>query len=354
MVRALCGSVFQPARLAVDLTFAAVLALSFFAAFGLTGGLLRTGLLPPDLPNPRSSHTVPTFRGGGVGIVGGFALASLGLWAAGYVPGRAALSVLSGGLAVAGIGFLDDLGHVPIGRRLLVHAGAVVWGLVWATAEGCWATTWGCPYLLVAGLVLVWMVNLYNFMDGIDGLAGTQAVCTASSAALILWLGGQAGFALWLLGLAAAAGGFLLWNFPPAKVFMGDAGSGFLGFAFGMLAWVTSETQAISLWSWAILLAVFVTDASLTLLRRMIAGKRFWEAHRSHAYQHLARRFGHLKVTSAAGAVNVFWLLPLAWAAVRFPGAGMALAGLAYAPLLWIAWRARAGLDPPVNPAEGI
>lgn len=313
------------------------LIVGFGSAWWLTRWLLLQdiGLLPSDHPNPRSSHTVPTPRGGGVGIVFGFTLTSLGLWAEGLVPAWMLLSVVGGGLMVAGIGFLDDLGHVPIVWRLLVQVMAVVWGLFW-TGVG------NFPYLLLV-VLLVWMINLYNFMDGIDGLAGMQAICAATSAAILMWPS-QAGLAVWLLSLAAAAGGFMVWNFPPAKIFMGDVGSGFLGFVFGMLALVTSQTSAITLWSWAILLAVFVTDASLTLLRRVWAGQRFWEAHCTHAYQHLAKRFGHLAVTVTVGAIGVFWLLPLAWAAAAYPEAGMELSAIAYGPLLWIAWRARAGL----------
>ncbi len=327
----------------MDLILGALFALvaGFGSAWWLCRWLLhrasRGWLL--DHPNPRSSHTVPTPRGGGLGIALGFALASAGLWGAGLIAGRAWLAVLGGGVWVAGIGFLDDLGHVAICWRLLVHAGATVWGL-------SWMTTGHGPYLWFggAGLALVWLVNLYNFMDGIDGLAGTQAVSVAASAALILWLGGQVGLALWLLSLAAAAGGFLVWNWPPAKIFMGDVGSGFVGFVFGMLALATSQTDAINLWSWAILQAVFITDASFTLLRRISSGQRFWEAHRTHAYQHLAQRFGHLPVTAAVGAINLVWLLPLAWTAARYPEAGVGLTGIAYAPLVWIALRARAGL----------
>lgn len=311
----------------------------FGSAWWLTGWLWRTGKLPVDFPNSRSSHTIPTPRGGGIGMVVGFGLVTLGLWAAGWVPTPAALAVLGGGLMVAGIGYLDDLGQVAICWRLLVQAGAAAWGLGgWAALGGGLDGGW------VAGLVLVWMINLYNFMDGIDGLAATQAVCTAASAALLLGLAGQVGLALWALGLAAAAGGFGVWNLPPAKVFMGDVGSGFLGFVFGMLAWVTHSMGVLDLWSWAILLAVFITDASVTLLRRIGTGQRFWEAHRSHAYQHLAQRFGHRWVTAAVGAIDVFWLLPLAWAAARYPEAKIGWVGLAYAPLVWIALRTRAGL----------
>ncbi|GAB4356519.1 MAG: glycosyltransferase family 4 protein [Methylohalobius crimeensis] len=307
-----------------------------------------------DRPNLRSSHTVPTPRGGGVGIVGAFGLVSLGLWAVGGVPGWAAMAVVGAGLGVAAIGFWDDLGHVPIGWRLVVHAGAAVWGLVWVTAgrgwtlaEGGWATTGDCPYAMwvAAGLMLVWLINLYNFMDGIDGLAAVEAITVASGAAGILFLEQRGDLGLWLLGLAAATGGFLVWNFPPAKIFLGDVGSGFLGCVLGMLALVTVAGGAMTVGSWGILLAVFITDASVTLLRRMVAGERWWQAHRSHAYQHLARRFGHLPVTLAVGALNLFWLLPWAWVASVYPDRAIGGTVIAYLPLLGIAWRAGAGVS---------
>nr|BAL53238.1 glycosyl transferase family 4 [uncultured Gammaproteobacteria bacterium] len=281
---------------------------------------------------------MPTPRGAGVGIVLGFALASLGLWIAGSLPSEMLVAVLGGGLLVAGIGFCDDLRHVPIAGRLLVHIAAAAWGEAWLGAPD-WASALGWL------LGLVWMINLYNFMDGIDGLAGVQAVCAAGAAALILACQGQVGFAAWLFGLAAACGGFLVFNWPPAKVFMGDVGSGFLGFVFGMLALATSLSGALPLWSWAILLAVFVTDAGFTLLRRMARRQRFWQAHRSHAYQKLAHRFGARTVTGAVAAIAWLWLSPLAAAAARYPELGVGWTALAYAPLLWMVWRARAGLD---------
>jgi Fuc2NAc and GlcNAc transferase len=292
-------------------------------------------LLPVDRPNSRSSHAVPTLRGGGVGIVLGFSAASLALWAGGEVQGLMVLAVVGGGLAVAGVGFWDDLVQLPIVWRLLVHAAAVAWGLRWVGVEGVAS--------LGLAVLLVWMINLYNFMDGIDALAGGQAVLSATSAAWILWLQGETGFAVWLLSLAASAVGFLCFNLPPAKIFLGDVGSGFLGFVFGMLALLSCQSGAMTALSWAILLAVFVTDTGFTLFRRIVAGKPFWQAHRTHAYQRLARRFGHGPVTAGVAAIDAFWLLPLGILAARYPEAGIGLTALAYAPLLWMVWRVRAG-----------
>ncbi len=275
-----------------------------------------------------------------MGIVFGFSAASLGLWAGGWVAGWMVLAVLGGGFAVAGVGFRDDLVQVSIIFRLIVHAAAVAWGLFWVGVDGI--------AFLGLAVLLVWLINLYNFMDGIDALAGGQAVLSSTSAALILWLQGEIGLAAWLLSLAASALGFLLFNLPPAKIFMGDVGSGFLGFVFGMLALLSCKSSQMTALSWAILLAVFITDASFTLWRRIFAGKPFWQAHRTHAYQRLALRFGHGPVTLGVMAIDAFWLLPLGVLATWYPKAGIGLTAIAYAPLLWIAWRVRAGEE--INP----
>lgn len=323
------------------------------AVFGISWWVTRRLLLWRGLerlldhPNFRSAHKIPTPRGGGIGVVAGFVLVSLAVWWGGLIPAWALVAVVGAGLGVAAIGFRDDLGHVPIAWRLVVHGGAAVWGLVWVISGGAWATMGGYPYLrwVAVGLMLVWLINLYNFMDGIDGLAAVEAITVASGAAGILFLEQRGELGWWLLGLAAATGGFLVWNFPPAKIFLGDVGSGFLGCVLGMLALVTVSGGAMTAWSWGILLAVFSTDASVTLLRRMVAGERWWQAHRSHAYQHLARRFGHLPVTLAVGAINLFWLLPWAWVAHVYPDRAFGWTVIAYLPLLGIAWRAGAGMS---------
>ncbi|OYT94363.1 MAG: glycosyl transferase [Pseudomonas sp. PGPPP3] len=150
-------------------------------------------------------------------------------------------------------------------------------------------------------------------MDGIDGIAGVEAVTVCLGGALLYWLLGQGSLALLPLLLAAASAGFLYWNFPPAKIFMGDAGSGFLGLVLGILSLQAAWAAPQLLWCWLILLAVFVVDATFTLLRRLIRGDKVYEAHCSHAYQYASRRHGrHLPVTVAVLAINLIWLLPLA------------------------------------------
>jgi Fuc2NAc and GlcNAc transferase len=197
---------------------------------------------------------------------------------------------------------------------------------------------------VLAVLYLVWLLNLYNFMDGIDGIASVEAICVCLGGSLLYALLGEPGLALLPLLLAVACAGFLYWNFPPAKIFMGDAGSGFLGIALGVLslqaAWVAPQL----LWSWLILLGVFIVDATWTLFRRLLRGEKVYEAHRSHAYQFASRQFGrHLPVTGAVALLNLGWLLPIAlWVAV---GGLDGLLGLllAYAPLILLAIKFQAG-----------
>jgi Fuc2NAc and GlcNAc transferase len=210
-----------------------------------------------------------------------------------------------------------------------------------ALPQGGWPW-WAGAVLAVLGLA--WLLNLFNFMDGIDGLAGLQAVCVSVGGACLAWLAGAPDAGRAPLLLAAASAGFLVWNRPPARIFMGDVGSGFLGLMLGVLALDAARVRPGLLWGWAVLLAVFVADASVTLLRRALRGERLSAAHRSHAYQRLVRRWGgHRPVTVLVGAIDVLWLLPLALATVHWPAAAAALTALAYAPLLVGVWCLGAG-----------
>jgi Fuc2NAc and GlcNAc transferase len=201
---------------------------------------------------------------------------------------------------------------------------------------------------VLVALYLVWLLNLYNFMDGIDGIAGVEAVSVSLGAAVLVYLATDSSSAVDIslpLLLAGAVAGFLVWNFPPARIFMGDAGSGFLGITIGILSLHAGALAPPLLWSWLILLGVFVVDATFTLLRRLLRGERVYQAHRSHAYQRAARRCGrHLPVTLAVAAINMFWLLPVAAcvATGRLDGAAGLL--IAYAPLVGAAARLGAGL----------
>jgi Fuc2NAc and GlcNAc transferase len=267
---------------------------------------LRRSLV--DLPDARRVHTRPTPRGGGAAIV----LVSLaGVAAAGVlhqIPASVVHALLIGGGAVALVGWADDRRGVPPPLRAVVHVAAATWALT-VTDVGLSPVAFA-----LASLWIVWSTNLYNFMDGIDGLAGIEAVSVGIVAGLLLLSTGRADLALVPLVTAAASAGFLAWNWPPASVFMGDVGSGFLGFMFGTLAVVSDRWGAVPVVTWVMLLGVFVFDATVTLVRRVARGERWYQAHRSHAYQRLVQAgVSPGKVSGAAlllngGAAGLAWL----------------------------------------------
>lgn len=325
----------------------AVVVFSFALTHVLRRYALHKSLL--DIPNGRSSHTIPTPRGGGVAIVISYLAALVWMLYAGLMGRDLFLATFGAGAVIAALGFLDDHGHIAARWRLLGHFFAAAWALFWLgglPAISVFGMTLA-PGLIVNVLTafyLVWLLNLYNFMDGIDGIASVEAICVCVGAAIIYALSGF-GTLVWLpVLLACAVAGFLFWNFPPAKIFMGDAGSGFLGIMLGCLslqgAWISSQF----LWVWLILLGVFIVDATVTLIRRLVRGDKVYEAHRSHAYQFASRRFGkHLPVTSAVGVINLCWLLPVAVCVTRFGLDGALGVIIAYAPLLALAILFKAG-----------
>ncbi|HLN50118.1 MAG TPA: glycosyltransferase family 4 protein [Steroidobacteraceae bacterium] len=319
----------------------------------LTGWVRRLALAHKvlDVPNKRSSHRAPTPRGGGMAIVVSLLAAVAVLGAVGLMPSRLATALWLSGGVVAVVGFLDDKRHVAATVRLTVHFAAVSL-FVWSRGRlppidfGIAVCDMGYAGSVVGILALVWFLNLYNFMDGIDGIASVEAISIAAAAALILVMRGIESPAIpLLLFMAAAVGGFLVWNWPPARIFMGDAGSGFLGFVLGAIAWTTAASGELSVWFWLILFGAFFVDATLTLLRRWRLGEPLAAAHRSHAYQRLSRRLGsHRTVTLGCLAVNVLWLAPLAWLAAARPSWGALLVLVAWAPLCIYVWRSGAGL----------
>ncbi len=331
------------------------LALASSASAFLTGAVRRYAVAHHvlDVPNSRSSHLVATPRGGGVAIVM-VSLAALP-WLAdqSLLPSNVFWALAGGGALVALVGFVDDHRHVAARWRLVAHFASAVWAIYWlggmpplvfpivGPVEG-----WLGSALLA--IYLVWLLNLYNFMDGIDGIASVEAISVLVGGALLYTIAGQPTLAAAPSMLAAAVAGFLYWNVPPAKIFMGDAGSGFLGIVLGVLSvqagWIDPEL----FWAWQILLGVFVVDATVTLVRRLVRGERVYEAHRSHAYQHASRRFGgHLPVTLAVTVINAVWLFPIAVCVVLGLFDGTTGLLIAYLPLFAIAIRLHAGDDEP-------
>lgn len=321
----------------------AFVAFATFAIAMLATGLMRRYALHRnliDVPNPRSSHQLPTPRGGGLAIFFAYCIAIILLANFGLIAPSLLWSNLAGGGAIALIGLLDDRWQLRASARFAVHLAAAVWvvAMLGGISEGAGAS-WGLYGLwagrLIAVLALVWITNLFNFMDGLDGIAGSEAVFVGGAGA---WLnyraGGAPGLTAAMTCLAAACLGFLPWNWPPARIFMGDVGSGFLGFSLGVLGLAASQKGILPIEIWVILGGIFLVDATVTLVRRVVRGDRWFEAHRSHAYQKLARRWkAHLPVTVLVTIINIFWLLPLAAFAAISPSQASWLFVVALAPL---------------------
>lgn len=297
----------------------------------------RAALL--DLPGARRSHARPTPRGGGVGIVVAVMAGVAVLWVLAPMERGLWLGFGAGFLAVAGIGWADDHRSLPILPRLVIHALA---GLGLSVGLSGWPGTpedWAGMLATVIGVMA--LVNIWNFMDGIDGLATSQAGLVA--AALALLGGSQSGaWPVLALFVFAAVSGFLPFNFPRARIFLGDVGSGALGFALAALLLVAMSRGAVE-WPWAlVLVSAFVIDAGLTLGKRMLQGKRWWRPHREHLYQWAVRRgFGHPSVTF----LYAFWTLSAATLCFAVPslmpdgGRLAAVVHLSIGVAIWFGWR---------------
>lgn len=258
-------------------------------SFLLISLLLRTGAARVllDQPNPRSLHAAATPRIGGLGIMAGFLVAAA-------VFGLLDYRWLAPTALVLAVSVLEDWRGVAAAWRLAAHlvaAGIFAW-LVLREPGPLWFT--------IAVLAVAWMTNLYNFMDGADGLAGGMAVAGFGSYGVAAGIGGDAAFAALNFSLATAAAAFLVFNFHPARTFMGDAGSiplGFLAAAFGILGWQRGMWPA---WFPVLVFSPFILDASVTLAKRLLRGEKVWQAHRSHYYQRLIQAgWGHRRTALA-------------------------------------------------------
>lgn len=323
---------------------------TFVAASMLTGifrrAALRARLL--DLPVARSAHILPTPVGGGLGIVLVYFVLATWLKLSAILPMHEYMAVL-GGMVIAGVGLIDDYRHLDIKWRIPTQLLAAIWSVWWLGAVP--PIQFGSLILppswllnLLAVVALVWLTNLYNFMDGIDGIAGSELVfVNALSLFFVINLGDQV-MALLTATLLGAGAGFLVWNWSPARIFLGDTGSGFIGFSLGVLALISMHHGSMSVWTWVLLLGVFIVDATVTLCRRYLRGDKWYEGHASHAYQNAARKHkSHAKVTISVLVINSLWLAPLAWFSVRYPQLGLYLALLGFIPLVILAIHHDAG-----------
>lgn len=328
------------------------LSILFFVLTIMLTGFMRHYALKKNIidnPNERSSHSVPTPRGGGVAVVCSYLLALAVLMYSQQLPVHIGLTIMAAGFVIALLGFLDDHGHINAMLRLAIHFLAAIAVVISLGGFGSVAVFGGVQLGFLANIIavlfLVWLLNLYNFMDGINGIASVEAITVTASMATLYYVLNISLHSdlLWLLG--ACAFGFLLWNFPKAKIFMGDACSGFLGLILGILALIALKENLVLFCAWIICLGVFVVDATFTLLRRMLTGYKMYDAHRSHAYQIASRKLnGHTSVTLAVVLVNLLWLFPIAYFTatqnVSYPEVGILIA---YLPLILLAIKLKAG-----------
>ncbi len=317
-----------------------LLLLVFAGAFLFTGLWLALAQRHKwiDLPNYRSSHVRPTPKSGGAGFVAAYSLFVLSMYAGQQLAAEHLLLVATG-LLLAIMGFIDDLRSLGIWQRIGLQTLAAVIALILLEPVppvvfpwGAFEPEWLRGLLLVSGLV--WLINLYNFMDGIDALAAMEAIFFCLALALFTGAGGAEAVTTMSLGLALAVSGFLYFNLPPARLFMGDLGSNYLGYILGVLGGLAIQSGSVNIWTLLVLLGVFIVDTAATLLGRMRAKLMWYHAHRSHAYQQAASRLdSHGRVVLFIGLLNVCWLLPLAWLTTVHESWGVIITVVAWIPL---------------------
>ncbi len=312
-----------------------------------------------DHPNHRSSHSQPTPRAGGVIFVSifliGLTISIQQQWI--IMPNIVFNRLLIAAILISGIGLLDDYYSIATQWRFLIQCIAVMISI---------SSFSNLPLISIANHLLdlglfsyllysfasLWLINLYNFMDGIDGLAATEAILVSITMAVLFLFKSQIELSLILGLLTASISGFWLWNWSPAKIFMGDIGSGFLGFMFAILILISAINDPIYFYNWLILLSPFIVDSSLTLIQRIFAKEVWYQAHANHSYQiysrylmqkyaqsvelNLARSLAHRQVNYLLIIIHLFWLLPLVILLNYYPQLDLILLIIAIIPLIII------------------
>lgn len=328
--------------------------LLFFSSWLVTGCLRHYALKKKvlDIPNQRSAHSAPMPRGGGLAFVLGFlVLLGVALWT-GQVVFTTFIAIFFSAFLVASLGFVDDYFSLSAKWRFGGHVIAAGWFVYWmGGAAHCLSipnvsfinglfTAQYLMLLLNVGAVfsLVWWINLFNFMDGIDGLAAIETISICCCGSVLFALDGQVSLIYFPLLLAFLVLGFLVWNFPRARIFMGDVGSGFLGLLMGIFTLMAGQKHFSLLCAWFILNGVFLCDASLTLVRRLYTRQNIFQAHAQHVYQRTARHFNsHSKVSLSVGLINCCWLFPMAILVQQQLLPGLVGVVLSFIPLLVLA-----------------
>lgn len=302
-------------------------------------GLIRVYALQHfiiDTPNDRSSHTIPTPRGGGAGIILMVIACIVLMGVLEKLSLEATLAFSGGGIIVAYTGWLDDNKNISVLWRMVLYSMATIWALFWLQKTHFNNMNHS---ILISEIVIniiftigiLWIINLFNFMDGTDAFAAIQSICTSTVLCILFWLEGQNILLVIFSVILISSCGFLSWNFPPAKIFMGDVGSCTLGFFFGIFAIYTEINNLMSITIWLILLAPFIGDATFTLTKRIITKEKWYKAHNSHAYQRLyVMGFSHKKLVFGLLIINTIFMWPLSFIAYMYSSAEITMVLLAY------------------------
>jgi UDP-N-acetylmuramyl pentapeptide phosphotransferase/UDP-N-acetylglucosamine-1-phosphate transferase len=313
-----------------------------------------------DYPNKRSLHARPTPRSGGIAILAAAVLGTIfQVWWSNeqqdIIP-WIGLALL----VVAAVSFLDDLSHVPVSYRLAAHIVSAILLLVAGLSLHTVVLPvigWSLPAwlgMMISLLFMVWMINMYNFMDGMDGFAGGMAVCGFGGFALLGWLAGNEQYFAISATIAAAAAGFLCFNFPPARIFMGDIGSSSLGLLAASFVLWGVKAGIFPFWSGVLVFSPFIADATVTLLWRLWRREMLWRAHKAHYYQQLVEAgWGHRKTVFVEYAIMLACLATAIWSLhVPYPVQVLAIAGwvLFYAVFFfWVKRMARRHRQTPMD-----
>lgn len=292
-----------------------------------------------DVPGPRSSHSRTTVRGGGVVFISVFLLFAWGLTSSTESVQFTLFEFLAIMMMMV-VGLIDDWRGVSALHRLILQFIAAITLVVNAIPFEHQAM------MLIVCVVFaaVWLINLYNFMDGIDGIAAIQAITVSLVMAAVLYFQQHLEIAWLLVGLAATVAGFLFWNFPSCRIFMGDSGSASLGTIFVIFILSTAQITSDYVWYWLIMMSVFIVDTSWTLIVRLTTGQKVWTAHNLHAYQILSRRLeSHRKVSLLVAGYNILWLAPLVLALLTHTIDTMMAIALAWTPMIILCFYLKAG-----------
>jgi Fuc2NAc and GlcNAc transferase len=299
-----------------------ILSIIFIVTSVITTSIIRNFSIKNnllDIPNERSSHRTPKPKGGGISIVGALIFTIVILFQYEMIASEITISMVIGLVIVSIVALINDYKNLsPLIRTVIyiISAGFSLYIIDGFESVVINNYSYNLGYIgyCLGILFLVWLTNLYNFMDGTDGFAATQTICVSLFCFYLFYLSNNIPFFIIMLCLVSTTIGFLFWNWSPAKIFMGDVGSCSIGFFFGLLSIYTENKGIISITVWVILLAPFIADATFTLIKRVVNNEKWYEAHNSHAYQKLHKHgISHSQIASCLFVINVAVIWPIAY-----------------------------------------